>query len=573
MGFGLFHRAHGASARMALEGLNANVMLADADLRITFVNQALTKLLKEAEADLRKELPNFSVATLIGSNIDIFHKAPAHQRKLLAALQSRYSATIRVANWSFDLMVTPMRRDGRLLGFSVEWADAKERLANIDFTAQIAAINRSQVVIEFRPDGTVLTANAAFLKAFGYQLSEIAGQNHAMFLDGTQRAGEGYQRFWDELRAGQFQSGEFKRVAKGGEAVWIQGSYNPILDGKGQVAKIVKFATDVTPRIRAVSQIGGALGALAEGRLDQHLAAPLTPELDQLRLDYNRARTTLRDTIVEVQNASNRIAEGMTEISVAAGDLAQRTEQQAAALEETSAAIGQVSQGVRETTTEATQAQKTASVALRNAQKGEEIVASAVKTMGAIKQSSDMVGKIIGVIDEIAFQTNLLALNAGVEAARAGEAGRGFAVVAQEVRGLAQRSAEAAKEIKDLIQASGQHVEAGVELVTATGQSIEEIVAQVGEMSRLVSAIAQKAQDQSISLTEVATAANQVDKVTQQNAAMVEQTTAATKTLMAETMSLSERVGTFRTDGERESLHAAPPAQRAPMRRAAGGRH
>ncbi|WP_082653245.1 methyl-accepting chemotaxis protein [Aureimonas sp. AU22] len=569
MTFAIFGSSRAATMRMALEGLNANVMLADADLRITFVNATLTELLREAEADLRKELPNFSVATLIGSNIDIFHKAPAHQRKLLAALQSRYSATIRVANWSFDLMVTPMRRDGRLLGFCVEWADAKERLANIDFTAQIAAINRSQVVIEFRPDGTVLTANETFLKAFGYQLGEIVGQEHALFVDPAHRASDAYARFWGELRGGRFQSGEFRRRAKGGGDVWIQGSYNPILDAKGAVAKIVQFATDVTPRVRAVSQIGGALGALAEGRLDQELDVPLTPELDQLRLDYNRARTTLGDTIREVQGASTRIAEGMSEIAVAAGDLAQRTEQQAAALEQTSAAIGQVSQGVRETTSEATQAQKTASVALRNAQKGEEIVASAIKTMGAIKQSSDMVGKIISVIDEIAFQTNLLALNAGVEAARAGEAGRGFAVVAQEVRGLAQRSAEAAKEIKDLIQASGGHVEAGVELVTATGRSIEEIVAQVGEMSRVVSAIAQKAQDQSISLSEVSTAANQVDKVTQQNAAMVEETTAATKALMTETAKLSERVGTFQTGG---APVASLSAQRASARRAMGGR-
>ncbi|WP_279478916.1 methyl-accepting chemotaxis protein [Aureimonas sp. SK2] len=571
MGLGVFGSSRSGDVRAALEGLSANVMLADADLRITFVNASLTKLLQEAEADLRKELPNFSVAKLIGSNIDIFHKTPSHQRNLLGALQSRYNATIRVADWIFDLVVTPLRKDGRTFAFCVEWADAKVRLANIDYTSQIAAINRSQAVIEFRTDGTVITANEAFLKATGYRLDEVVGQNHSLFVDSAYRAGPDYARFWEELRGGRFQSGEFRRVAKGGEEVWIQGSYNPIMDAKGKVAKIVKFAVDVTPRVKAVGQIGAALGALAEGRLDQELTVPLTPELDQLRIDYNRARSTLRDTIQEVQNTSARIAEGMSEISVAAGDLAQRTEQQAAALEETSAAISQVTQGVRETTSEASQAQKTASVALRNAQKGEEIVASAIKTMGAIKQSSDMVGKIIGVIDEIAFQTNLLALNAGVEAARAGEAGRGFAVVAQEVRGLAQRSAEAAKEIKDLIEASGTHVEAGVDLVTSSGRSIAEIVEQVGEMSRVVSAIAQKAQEQSVSLSEVSAAAGQVDKVTQQNAAMVEETTAATQTLLAETAKLSERVGYFRTDGAGNA--AAPAVHRLPARRAAGGRY
>ncbi|WP_244631259.1 methyl-accepting chemotaxis protein [Aureimonas sp. ME7] len=547
MSISVFRGSLGAQKQMALDELATNVMLADKDLRITFVNKTLIALLGEAEADLRKELPAFKVADLVGSSIDIFHKHPAHQRKLLETLEKPYRATIRVGDWVFDLLVTPLRERGRITGFGVEWANAKERLANIDYSAQIAAIHRSQLVIEFRVDGTIAAVNDNFLQATGYARSELIGRNHSILVGAQERAGAAYAEFWEALRAGRFQASEFRRVAKDGSDLWIQGSYNPILDANGKVAKIVQFATDVTTRVQAVSRVGSALGALANGQLDREIGEALTPELDQLRIDYNEARTTLCETIQEVQGASTRISERMTEISMAANDLSQRTEQQAAALEETVAAISQVTQGVKETTSEAGRAQATAAAALSNAQRGEEIVAAAIEAMNAIKGSSQKIGKIIGVIDDIAFQTNLLALNAGVEAARAGEAGKGFAVVAQEVRGLAQRSAEAAKEIKDLISRSSAQVDGGVDLVSSSGRSIQEIVGQVGEMNRVISLIAQSARDQSVSLSEVATAANQVDKVTQQNAAMVEQTTAATRDLLGETAELTQRMARFET--------------------------
>ena len=284
---------------------------------------------------------------------------------------------------------------------------------------------------------------------------------------------------------------------------------------------------------------------LSAGDLTTRLSKPFSTDYEGMRSLFNSCTEKLEEAFGGVLASIASIRTGIGEISTASGDLAQRTEQQAASLEETVAALGEVTQAVDRTAEGASKAQRTASGARDKAEKGGEIVGHAIAAMNKIEHSSDEIGKIIGVIDEIAFQTNLLALNAGVEAARAGDAGRGFAVVAQEVRGLAQRSAEAAKEIKALISTSHKEVENGVQLVTASGKSLEEIVAEVADMSQAVAAIADSAREQATSLREVSTAANQMDKVTQQNAAMVEETTAAAQSIANETAELGERIGRF----------------------------
>ncbi|RST87566.1 HAMP domain-containing protein [Aquibium carbonis] len=330
----------------------------------------------------------------------------------------------------------------------------------------------------------------------------------------------------------------------------------------------------------AVTALAAGLASLAQGDLTHRIEAQFAPKTQQLKDDFNAAMAQLQDTMSGIAGAIVAMKTGTSEISQAADDLARRTEQQAASLEETAAALDQITTTVRTTAQGARKAAEVSHDAKGGAQKSSEVVRQAVRAMSQIEKSSDEISQIIGVIDEIAFQTNLLALNAGVEAARAGEAGRGFAVVAQEVRALAQRSAEAAKEIKGLISTSTNQVNEGVGLVGQTGEVLELIASQVSEMSDLVQKIAVSAQEQSTGLAEVNTAVGQMDQVTQQNAAMVEQSTAASHSLAREAEQLAVLVSRFRTGEARgssvPSYRGAPPPRRAQapvtQMRTAGGR-
>ncbi|MET3663889.1 methyl-accepting chemotaxis protein [Caulobacter sp. 1776] len=317
---------------------------------------------------------------------------------------------------------------------------------------------------------------------------------------------------------------------------------------------------------QVVEALASSLSRLAEGDLTCRIEAPFAGRYQQLRDDFNKAVLKLEDAMKAIVSATGGVNAGADEIASASDNLSRRTEQQAASLEETAAALDEITATVRKTASGAKEASQVVATARSDAERSGRIVGQAVAAMTEIETSSSQVSQIIGVIDEIAFQTNLLALNAGVEAARAGEAGRGFAVVAQEVRALAQRSADAAKEIKTLISTSTQQVEAGVDLVGQTGEALSRIVEQVASIDALMKEISASTTEQATGLNEVNSAVNQMDQVVQQNAAMVEEATAATHSLKNEAGNLAELVSRFRVAG------AAPKASAAPSRPAAAAR-
>ena len=293
--------------------------------------------------------------------------------------------------------------------------------------------------------------------------------------------------------------------------------------------------------------LADSLRRLAGGDLSAQVVADVSPRFQPIKDDFNQAVDSLREAMLAISASTSAVRHGSEEIALAADDLSRRTEQQAASLEQTAAALDEITVTVRTTASGAKAAAAVVLAARQDAEGSGEVVEQAVAAMSGIERFSAQVSQIVGVIDEIAFQTNLLALNAGVEAARAGDAGRGFAVVATEVRALAQRSADAAKEIKTLISDSARQVGAGVELVGQTGGALQRIVSRVAEIDSMVADIAGSAQEQSSALAEVNIAVNQMDQMTQQNAAMVEQTTAATANLSSEAGELGRLVGRFQT--------------------------
>ena len=472
-----------------------------------------------------------------------------------------------------------------MFGKDRKHGDTERKLHDLD--SKLAAIGRSQALIEFDLDGNILDANDNLLATMGYALDEIRGQHHRTFMDPVEAASPAYAAFWRDLNAGRFVATKFRRLAKGGREVWLQASYNPVIGADGRPTKVIKLAVDITEaeqeaarreaaRLDAeaaqnalVEALAESLSRLSDGDLTALIDRDMSGAHGRVKDDFNNAVDCLRQTMNQVLQSVAGLRGGSDEISSASDDLSRRTEQQAASLEETAAALDQITATVKRSAEGARQAADVAGQARDQADRSGVVVREAVAAMDGIRKSSNQISDIIGVIDEIAFQTNLLALNAGVEAARAGETGRGFAVVASEVRALAQRSAEAAKEIKTLISASAAEVAQGVKLVNEAGASLDGIAGKVGEMDALVAEIAASAQEQSSGLGQVNAAVNQMDQVTQQNAAMVEQTTAAAANLKTEAEGLARLVGGFRTDAT--GAPAALEDQRSRLRLAASG--
>jgi methyl-accepting chemotaxis protein len=335
--------------------------------------------------------------------------------------------------------------------------------------------------------------------------------------------------------------------------------YLDVLEEQRQAAEAER-AKAQAEQSQALTALAAALDRLADGDLATTFDAPVASQFDKLKSDMNRTIARLASAMTTVAEGAESIRVSADEISLASDNLANRTEHQAASLEETTAALNELTSSIRRTASDAKQASTAASTTRKEAEHSHSIVGQTVQAMDEIETSSHEIGKILGVIDEIAFQTNLLALNAGVEAARAGEAGRGFAVVASEVRALAQRSAEAAKDIKQLIASSSAQVGVGVRLVGQTGEALQTILTRIVEIDSLVADIAGTATEQATALAEVNAAVNQMDQVTQQNAAMVEQATAATRSLQGETAQLAGLVGQFHLN--------RPSAPTTPARRA-----
>ncbi len=424
-----------------------------------------------------------------------------------------------------------------------------QKLRALDARGQLAALDHAQAVIEFDLTGKILTANENFLSALGYELSEVVGRHHSIFVRPGERGTPAYARLWEQLAAGQHQEAEYCRVTKSGAEIWIQATYNPILDARGRPYKVVKFATDITARKRAVQQFQAAVGELAGGDLVHRLGQKMPGELETLRVDYNGAVERMAGLIGAILGAADAIQGEVSTIQQTSLELGRRTETQAASLEETAAALNELTSSVASATAGAREAAGAVSQARERSSAGRQVVDQAITAMNAIAASSGQISKITSVIDDIAFQTNLLALNAGVEAARAGETGRGFAVVASEVRALAQRSSEAAREIAELIATSEKQVRDGVSLVDRSGRELSEIDTLVRTVADLVHEIANSASEQSVGLAEINTAMNHLDQVTQQNAAMFEETSAAVTTLRDQTQDLVRETSVFTTEG------------------------
>ena len=589
----------------ALDKVESNVMMADPDGKIIYMNETVTAMMAGNEAELKKVLPQFDSRKLIGANFDIFHKNPAHQRGLLSGLRSTHKAQIKVGSLTFNLTANPVvDAKGERVGTVVEWKDATLELAAREKELREGAENLRIKNALDKVESNVMMADAdmniiymnetvtAMMNRNEVELKKVLPQFDSRRLIGANidvfHKNPAHQRgMLVNLRTAH------KTQIKVGTLTFGL-TATPVFDAKGErvgtvvewkdrtievaveeeVSGIVKAAGqgDFTRRVEltgkdgffkvlaeninsllqtssvGLNEVVRVLSALAKGDLTEKITNDYAGTFGQLKDDSNQTVAQLNAIITQIKEATDGINISSKEISQGNTDLSSRTEQQASSLEETASSMEELTSTVKQNAENAKQANQLAAGASDIALRGGQVVGQVVETMTAISDSSKKIVDIISVIDGIAFQTNILALNAAVEAARAGEQGRGFAVVASEVRNLAQRSAAAAKEIKELITNSVEKVGSGTKLVDEAGKTMEEIVQAVKRVTDIMGEISAASMEQSTGIEQVNQAITQMDQVTQQNAALVEEVAATAESLQEQAQGLIEAVAVFRME-------------------------
>ncbi|GAA6134712.1 hypothetical protein NBRC116188_15010 [Oceaniserpentilla sp. 4NH20-0058] len=590
--------------KQALDACSTNIMIANQDHDIVYMNESVNEMLKDAEQDIKKDLPSFNVKGVLNSNVDIFHKNPNHQRSMLAALNDTYRTKVVIGGRTFTLVANPINDEQHnRIGTVVEWNDVTEELKRQNEAQRIANENArikqaldacSTNVMIGDADNNVIYMNQAVTDMMhevesdlqtalpNFNADKIMGNSIDIYHKDPShqrsmlaKLNKTYQTEIEiggrtfSLTANPISSDSGERIGTVVEwndrtqEVKVESEVNTMIDAasrgdysarmnlEGKQGFFEKLAfglnklsetTDI-----AISDVVRVLSSLANGDLTQKIEGHYEGLFSQLKDDTNQTVDKLTEVIGEVLRSSTAVHSGADELAQGNANLSQRTEEQASSLEETAASMEEMTANVKQSEEGAKQAAGLASLAQSRAEQGGAVVDKAVSAMEGINASSKKIADIIGVIDEIAFQTNLLALNAAVEAARAGEQGKGFAVVAGEVRSLAQRSAGAAKEIKDLIRDSVDKVTDGAQLVNKSGSTLKEILDAVNNVDSVVRNISEGAVEQTAGINQVNVAVSQMDSMTQQNAALVEQAAAASEAMAEQAKKMQQILGFFKT--------------------------
>jgi methyl-accepting chemotaxis protein len=535
-----------------------SVIITDANGLIEYTNPGFTRLTGYTFEEVKGKKPG---DILQGKLTD-----PETKKRIRANIEGQKPFYDEILNYTkkgdaywISLAINPVfNAQGKIDKFiSIQTNINESKIKQLELDTRLAAISRSSAIIEFTPTGEVIHANDNFCHLVGYQLDELKNQHHSTLVSASYKNSHEYKLFWEKLRRGEFDAGQYQHVGKGGKEIWLQASYNPIYDQEGQVIKIVKFATDITEQRKvdkalelAVAESQAVIEGAQAGDLTSRVSLDgKTGAIASLCDGVNALLDKMTEVLLSVREAGETINTAAGEISTGNNDLSSRTEEQASSLEETASSMEELASTVKQNAENAKQANQLAAAASGVAVKGGSVVGNVVTTMSAINESAHKIEDIITVIDGIAFQTNILALNAAVEAARAGEQGRGFAVVAGEVRNLAQRSASAAKEIKELITDSVSKTAEGTKLVQDAGNTMQEIVDSVQRVTDIMGEISAASNEQSTGIDQVNTAITSMDEVTQQNAALVEEAAAAAESLVDQAVNLMDIVGGFKLRG------------------------